>query len=259
MSSDTERPTYLAARLQELSAEMATKRTIEEVRIGLAYTAVRLDDDSIGVALTFLDDWESCCQLAEREPLADRRASELLPLLSSRTPVEAALGLACVNALFNGHVKKQVHGDVLEVVGLRSSDKVVMVGHFRPLVKRLKDRVKSLHIFERKPDNSSLVRPADEVFSELPDADVALITATSILNHSLDPILDAAHGCRQVVLLGASTPLVPEAFENSPVTLLSGVVVRENEAVLQTISEGGGMYVFKHYIDKVNVTVAGGS
>ncbi len=260
MSSGTERPTYLAARLQELAADLAIKRTVEEVRIGLAYTAVRLDDNSLGVALTFLDDWERCCQgLAEREPLAKRNASDLLPMLASSTPVEAALGLACVNALFNGHVRGQQDGDVLEVVGLQPSDKVVMVGHFRPIVKRLKNRIGSLHIFERKPDASSMVRPADEVFSELPDADIALITATSILNHSLDPILDAAHGCRQVVLLGASTPLVPEAFENSPVTLLSGVVVRNNEAILQTISEGGGMYIFKHYVDKVNISVAGRS
>jgi hypothetical protein len=42
----------------------------------------------------------------------------------------------------------------------------------------------------------------------LPRCQVALLTSTSIINHTLENLLNAAHSCRDVTLLGASTPLV---------------------------------------------------
>lgn len=256
MPSTAETAPPIAARIQREAAAAARPRSVADVRIGLTYTAVVLDDGGFGLALTFLDGWERGCQaFGERESLIGRPAGALLEWLSSRIPVEAALGLACANALFNRPAPAQLAGDVLEQAGLRESDRVVMVGHFRPIEKRLRARVAELAIFERRrPDPG--VQSADEVFSALPQADVALITSTALLNHTLDPILQAAAGCRQVVLLGASTPLAPAAFSDTPVSLLSGVVVREPEAVLQTVSQAGGMSVFKPYVDKVNQLVA---
>jgi len=82
---------------------------------------------------------------------------------------------------------------------------------------------------------------------------VAVITSTSILNHTVDAILNAARTCREVVLLGASTPILPEVFTDTPVKILSGVVVTDTEKIMRIVSEGGGMRLFKNYIRKVNV------
>jgi uncharacterized protein (DUF4213/DUF364 family) len=62
----------------------------------------------------------------------------------------------------------------------------------------------------------------------------------------------AARSCREVAIIGASTPMLPDAFSATNVTLLSGVVVEEPKEVLRVVSEGGGMRQFKPYIRKVN-------
>jgi uncharacterized protein (DUF4213/DUF364 family) len=87
----------------------------------------------------------------------------------------------------------------------------------------------------------------------LPRCQIALITATSIITHTVDSLLGAARGCRHVALLGASTPLLAAAFSTARVTTLSGVVVAAPEEVLRVVSEGGGMRQFGPHVRKVTL------
>jgi uncharacterized protein len=134
-----------------------------------------------------------------------------------------------------------------------------MIGNFAPIAAALGPRVRSLSVFERIESPNDSIRPAEEAVDELPRCQVALITATSIINHTIEPLLLAARGCREVVVLGASTSLLPEAFAETPVTLLSGVVARDAPGILQVISEGGGMRQFSRYVQKVSLRVGGES
>jgi hypothetical protein len=88
---------------------------------------------------------------------------------------------------------------------------------------------------------------------------VALITATSIINHSIDELLEASLNCRSVAILGASTPLLAEAFSSRNVSLLSGVVALDPASIFHVISEGGGMRQFGPHVDKVNLSVREGA
>ena len=90
----------------------------------------------------------------------------------------------------------------------------------------------------------------------LPQCQVALLTSTAIINQTADHLLALAGGCREIIFLGASTPLIPEVFEGTGVTLLSGVTVLAPEAILQIVSEGGGMRFFKSSIEKVNLPLS---
>jgi len=98
----------------------------------------------------------------------------------------------------------------------------------------------------------SLLDQSSEI-KVLSQCQVALITATSIINHTMDTLLDKAEYCRKVVVLGASTPMLPEAFLETNVSMLSGVVAEEPMEVLRVVSEGGGMRLFKPYVRKVNL------
>ncbi|MBN2357996.1 MAG: DUF364 domain-containing protein [Deltaproteobacteria bacterium] len=243
-----------AQRLVAGLSDAARAATVAEVRIGLGYTAVRLADERTGVAYTFRDLAQGGCSVFHGlRPLAGRSASDLLPLLESRDAIEAAVALACANALANQRHPVQVEGDVLERLDLGPDDDVAMVGNFGPLVEELQRRARSLTIFERVSTPSGLLRPQEEAAAALPRCQIALITATSIINHTVDALLDAARGCRQVALLGASTPLVAEAFAGSGVTLLSGVVVTAPAEILRIVSEGGGMQQFGPHVRKVTV------
>jgi uncharacterized protein (DUF4213/DUF364 family) len=56
-------------------------------------------------------------------------------------------------------------------------------------------------------------------------------------------------------LLGASTPLIPEVFEETSVTFLSGIIITRPLDLLRIISEGGGMPLFKENVRKVNLSL----
>jgi uncharacterized protein (DUF4213/DUF364 family) len=230
---------------------------VSDVRIGLGYTGVMLDDNRAGVAYTFREEAQSGCSVFRKlRPLSGRHSSELVALLPSDDPLEAAVGLACANALANVENARLQPGDVLTRLDLRSDDHVGMVGYFGPLVGILEKRVRTLTVFEKLRQSSGLIRPAEEAEDTLPKCQIAIITATSIINHSINNLLEAAAKCREVVVLGASTPLISEAFLSRKVTLLSGLVVREAREVLRIVSEGGGMRYFGPHIRKVCLRVS---
>lgn len=238
-------------------ARERTAGTVAEVRIGLGYTAVRLDNNALGVAFTFSDRVaKGCTHFRGLRPLAGRAVAEVLPLLDSDDVIEAAVGLACANAVINTPGEGLHGGDVLQEVQLGPDDDVAMVGRFGPLVGPVRKRARSLTIFERIEQPCGDLRPVAEADEVLGRCHVALITGTSIINHTADRLLEAARSCREVVVLGASTPLAPEVFRDWGATLLSGVVVHQPAGILQVVSEGGGMALFGPYLHKVNVRVS---
>ena len=245
-----------ASRIAKILLERDDGARISDVRIGLGYTAVVLEDHRGGVAYTFREEARGGCSVFRNlRPIAGRHTSDLLSLLPSADPIEAAVGLACANALVNvGHPGLR-EGDVLKHFELRSDDHVGMVGYFGPLVEILRDRIGSLTVFEKTSCPSRLTRPWLEAVDHLPTCQVALITATSIINHTLDRLLEAARGCREVVVLGASTPLMEPAFFQKRVTLLSGVIVQDPDAILRIVSEGGGMQYFGPHVTKVSLRI----
>ena len=248
------RSATIASRVATAIDTQAAEKLVTDVRIGLAYTAVELADGRVGVAFTFREAARGCCCAFQRmHPLSGRPASELVTLIESADPIDAAVGLACVNALTKEVGERFCEGDILGHLELRPEDHVGMVGHFGPLVGELNERVRSLTIFERRKEPEGNIRPAEEAVDAIPRFQVALITASTIINHTIDDLLLAARSCREVAILGASTPMLPDAFSTANVTLLSGIVVQKPKQILRVVSEGGGMRQFKPYVRKVSL------
>jgi len=176
-----------------------------------------------------------------------------LDYIGSPVAVESAVGIATANALVNYQRDLDKRGDVLDILDIKKEDRVGMVGFFGPLVPTLKQLARELVIFEQTPAKANGLLPAELANKELPACDIALITSTSLINGTLESLLEASRKCREIVLLGASTLLLPDIFEPLGVTLLSGVIITDAPGILQIISEGGGMRFFKGHIQKVNM------
>lgn len=233
---------------------------VAEVRIGLGYTAVLLESGEMGLSYTpRTAPAPGCCALPAAGRLAGQPARELLCLLEDSAPLERAVGLATANALLarRGH-PGAVGGDVLGAIALRPEDRVGMVGHFAPLVARLRGKVAALTIFEQGAGRVADMQPAARASDLLPECTVAIVTATALLGDDLDGLLRAAARCREVVLLGPSTPLLPEVLADERVTWLSGVVVTDPRALLRVVSEGGGTREFGLFVRRLNLRVGGG-
>ncbi len=213
-------------------------RTVADVRIGLGYTAVTLDDGGCGLAGTSTEgaDW-SCSLLDDAGDLLGRSAEDLATEALSNHPVRSAAGMATINAVLNRHGEEGPGPlKVLPVDGAR----VAMVGLFRPLVPELKRRAAQLHIFERQPLTPETL-PDWAAERILPDCDVAIITSLTLVNKTLDHLLDLARG--EVALLGPTTPQSP-VFAFHGVKHLFGRVVRDTHRILSLVSQAGGTQRF---------------
>jgi uncharacterized protein len=244
----------IASKIKRQLLSLAQSIQVQEVRIGLHYTMVQLEDGWSGMALTWLDGKGGCCEEPQDyKPLSGRPASELLSFLSLSDRSKRSLGFACANALSNRTDPNRLSGDVLDALDLKKEDHVGMIGHFVPMVDNLRTRVGALTIFERVEKQEGEILPSAEAREILPRCQVVLITATALINDTLDDLLPFTQGCREVVVLGPSTPMWTQAFAGTPVTMLSGVVISEPAPVLKAISEGGGMRAFGPFIQKVNL------
>jgi uncharacterized protein (DUF4213/DUF364 family) len=119
-----------------------------------------------------------------------------------------------------------------------------MIGYFGPLVEPIKKRAHAFHVFERKADPEYEILPESATRDLLPECQVVIMSATTILNHTIDAMLDLSKNAGEIAILGPSTPFIPEIFDRHGVTLLSGLKVTDPAQVLRTVSEGGGTRQF---------------
>jgi len=228
----------------------AKGRKISEVRIGLGYTAVALDSGQAGVAWTPRSEARGCTHLQSAGTLAGQPAGALLEYLAEGpSDLARAIGLATANALLAALPRPPGgQDDVLVTLGVAPEERVVMVGYFRPLVARLRATGCRLDIVERIPSPGETLTP-EQGEEALAHCDVALITGTCLINGTCDRLLAHLGQPRAAVLLGPSSPLCPEVFRETRITHLAGARVRDAQAVLRIVSEGGGTMVLKPHMD----------
>ncbi len=228
-----------------------------DVRIGLGYTSVRLDNGHIGLAWTARNESKSCTHVARAGTLAGRPAAELLAMLGGRqnliaggeNPLERSIGLASANAIAAGLPRPEsTKEEVLDIVNVQASDHVVMVGFFGPLLPVLKKTGCKLDVLELSEDRPGTLSPV-EGKGQLSACTVAIITGTSIVTGTLDGLLSGLGNPRSVIILGPSTFMRPEVFAGTPVTHLAGARVCNPDAVEKAVSEGGGTMILKQYMD----------
>jgi uncharacterized protein len=226
-----------------------------DLRLGLGYTAILLDDGRCGLAYTFRDAaQEGCCVIREAGTIAGRQAAELAGWAKSSEPITAAVGLATINALADPPATA-VESDLLTSLAVGPDDVIGVVGYFGPLIEPLRSRSRQLHVFERRPEEGAL--PEAEAKALLPQCHVVILSATTLLNRTIDDLLSHCRTAREVSLLGPSTPFVPEVFLPGGITLLSGIQVINAASVLRIVSEGGGTRQLGGTVRKLTLRIGG--
>ncbi len=226
-----------------------------DVRIGLGYTAVLLEDGRCGLAYTLHEEeYETCCVIPDAGTLAGRKASELAAWVKMSDTTACAIGLATLNAIIGSPVGA-VESDILNLLPVGPDDSVGMIGYFGPLVGPLRERARELHVFERRPNPGYGILPESAAQDLLPQCRIVILSATTILNHTVDALLDSCKAAKEIVLLGPSTPFMPEIFSSRGVTILSGLQVIDASYVLRVVSEGGGTRQFGRAARKLTLRI----
>jgi hypothetical protein len=229
-------------------------RRIAELRIGLSYVGVLLDNRAAGIAAVLPESSvRSCTVLKEAGTYIGSSAVKTLEyLIAGKSALYRAIGLATANTIYFPKTEVTENREATTYLNIQANEKVAMVGLFGPLVERIRKTGAMLTIIEKNPQRLELLSQEDKQRA-LKECDVAIITATTLLNNTFEETIALLGTPRSVVLMGPSTPLVPEIFQDTPVTHLGGAVVADAAEVLQIISEGGGTPALRPHLRFLNL------
>ena len=209
---------------------------VRRVTIGAKWIMVETDA-TVGLAARPASSLGAELPPAERWAGAGLNALSL-PAARSWDPLEAAVGVAALNAHYN---RPDLAGDAANGLDLFTGmdSRVVVVGAFPQLAKRLPNA----QVIEMRPGADEYPETAADWL--LPGAEGAAITASSLANRTLPRLLTAARGAR-VALVGPGTPLTPRLFRYG-IGWLAGFVVEDREAVRRVILDGGSSQGFHRF------------
>lgn len=237
-------------RLVDFLEPQAAGCRIADVRMGLGYTAVRLESGTAGVAWTSDSNASCCTQFSAAGTLIGRPAGEILSMLTNRNSALCRiLGLATANALLTSLPHPPLsREEVISSLSIAPQERVAMVGYFGPIVAQLENIGCSLEIIELNRQKGSNTLTPEQGKHALGECSVAIITATSLINGTCDDLLAALGKPRAAVILGPSTPFCPQVFSGTGITHLAGARVVDADRVLQVVSQGGGTMRMKPYL-----------
>lgn len=178
------------------------------------------------------------------KPLLEVAAANLAhPRVSRRS-----IALAALNALSQPFVTDEalisrgfsVGVDVKELV--TGSDKMVIVG-YGGLVKSYAGRCHELHVTDQRPPETFrttivgetitygpagiVVHPAEENGAVLRDADVAIITGSTLVNGTFEEVAGYARNCRIRALYGSSAQLIPDVLFENGINIAMSVAISD--------------------------------
>jgi uncharacterized protein len=219
---------------------------VKDVRIGLAYTAVLLSEGYGGVACTPLYEFSCCPVMDFPDILKGKPTDKILELTLSGNPLEAAVGVATINALSNMLQDLRPDNfpasdiDVLDLI--KPEDSVSMVGYFGPLIPKILEITDKITILEKRDieDAKARVLPSERAGEILPISDLIILSASTLANRTFDGLLALRGAAREVILLGPSAPLYPGPFFERGVTAVMGTRILDPLTMLTIVSEAGG-------------------
>jgi uncharacterized protein (DUF4213/DUF364 family) len=189
--------------------------------------------------------------------LRGRRGAELAREALSGHGIRRAVGIATVNALADCCWERRPHPrvelrqgiDAFDATDIRHGDKVVVVGAFIPFLKELKRHGQTFLVLEQDPatlkaDELPFFRPAERAAEILPDADVVMITGSTLVNNTLEDLLALTRPGARVTVVGPTVGMLPDAFLARGADVLGCVRITEPDAFLDLLAEGGSGYHF---------------
>ncbi|TAK47331.1 MAG: Fis family transcriptional regulator [Xanthobacteraceae bacterium] len=252
------------ATIEEIAGDELATLTIERVVMGLFFSGVKLSSGHAGACATPLKTIPEavCCPssaFAMPFPgkMRGRPAADLLKEAQHPNGLRRAVGIAAMNALASHCWGRRPHPDVVEeanidafdAANIRPGQLVVVVGAFAPFLRELRKRGQPFFVLEQdpetlKPEEMPFYRPAEEAPVIVPQADVLLVTGTTLINDTLEGILAAARPDCCKVVVGPTVGLVPDAFLRRGCSVLGGIRITEADEFLDVLAEGGSGYHF---------------
>ncbi len=235
---------------------------IEDLVIGVFFTGVKLSGSHAGVAFTPIAEIPEavCCPTtAARMPqagnLAGKPASEILSYSLDPNVLKSAIGVAVLNGLSQSVFESEAgaeyqmvkDADGFDLLEIQPQETVSLIGAFGPYIRRLKMMGIPFFIVEKnpqtlRPDEMKYFKPVSEMASTLGKSDVAIITGTAIVNHTIDAILSPLHTRQRAAIIGPTASMIPDAFFKRGIRVMAGVRILDPDSMIKILKQGGSAY-----------------
>ena len=197
------------------------------VWVGLHWTAV--ESIYCGVAHTYKS--SEAQSIGNGGCLSSLGMDKLCSMALSENTLDASVGCAAINSLIEPRGRKGNIEQRLKSIGKGKT--VSVIGRF-PFNDDVRKYARKCYILEMNPAEDELPSTAaDEI---LPKCDLNIITATAIINHTIDRLLKLGSGGKNVIL-GPTTPFSEILFERGA-DILAGVRVTNTLELVRTITQG---------------------
>ena len=213
--------------VERLLAEVANGGAVVDLRVGTHWTLAVVETPAgrrAGLASTqMVHDLEhGTPAVRDAGLLLGKQGRELAEWAVSSSLTERSIGFAVLNALLPVEESRFVALNAESLVLDRGRGKhVAIIGHF-PFVPKVRDVAGQCSVLELNPQAGDL--PASEAPAVIPQADVVAITGMTLVNGTFEALANLCRPDAFVLLLGATTPLVPLFFEYG-VDAISGTVI----------------------------------
>jgi uncharacterized protein (DUF4213/DUF364 family) len=249
---------------------------VDDLVIGIFFTGVKLSTGHAGVASTPIGEIPEavCCPTsAARMPqagnLEGKPISEILKYSLDANVLKSAIGVATLNALSQLILETMdpidyaiiKDKDGFDLLRIQPNESVSIIGAFGPYIRRLKMMGNPFFIIEKnpltlRPDELRYFKPESEMRSALEKSDVVIITGTTIVNHTIDPILSLIENGIRTAMIGPTASMIPHAFFKKGVHMMAGVRILDPDLMIKILKQGGSAFHLLKECSEKNAFVA---
>lgn len=241
--------------------------SIDKVVIGLNLTAVRLSDNSVGVASNIPDNHSFCARhnrdFGDFTPLkiTGQNVHDIL-LARKESGTIASLRTAVINAVSSkiagsGNYRIIDDCDPVQLIDPDQDKTIAVVGAFQSYIQKISGAGNRLFVLELNEnaladEHKKFFVQADRYSEILPESDIVIITGQTLVNSTLDDLLSVISPGAQVIVTGPSAGILPEVLFENRVNIIGSMKITWPEKLFDVVSQGGkGFHLFEYCARKI--------
>lgn len=236
-----------------------TERRIDEVAIGLTVAVVSLDNGNIGSCLILHEEMKDLHEVFfSPEELKGMPALEMAQwaVNPEEHPLRKTLGIAAINACAASVDLSDARPvDASKAIRIRSSDTVGFIGYIPSLVSQMEEKAKKVLVYDNGLKGNVL--PPETQALLLPLCDIVYITGTTFVNDTIDELLNICRDAREIIIVGPTTPMFPQAYEKTNVTIIAGGTWKKEykKDIFARVMLNAGIPTLARYLNKLSLRI----
>jgi uncharacterized protein len=231
-----------------------------DIRIGVNLTAVFLSDGSAGISSTFSNKNHS-----NRDKKGDSSFSpgnmtgeKFFSIFENDvdTPHAESLRIAALNAVCSSIVKKGGYNiienrDPVDLLNPAEFKTITIVGAFQSYIRKLSQWPVKLQVLELDPGNladedKKYFVPANQCASALSHPQAVIITGFTLVNNTIEDLLNALNPLSKVIVVGPSANILPDVLFQHGVDMIGATRITDTALLAEMVSQGAkGFHLFK--------------